>query len=202
MAATWRLGLTGGIGSGKSTVARMLVARGATLIDADAIARAVAAPGGAAIPAIVQAFGKGMLTAEGGLDRAQMRELVFSDPGAKQRLEHIIHPLVSAESATLAQAAEAAASPCLVFDIPLLVESGHWRAKLDAVWVVDCLPETQIARVMARGGLSREAVQTIIATQATRAHRLAAADVVLFNNGLSLTQLEAEVAQAAQSFGL
>lgn len=188
-----RIGLTGGIGSGKSTVAQMLVERGAALVDADAIARLVTAPGGDALAPISQQFGAHFLTAEGALDRDQMRALVFNDPHAKRALEAIIHPLVAQETERQANAAFAAGCRAVVFDVPLLVESGRWRQRLDRVLVVDCLVETQIQRVMARSALSQEAVQRIIDAQAKRPQRLAAADGVIFNENLSLEQLHAEV---------
>jgi dephospho-CoA kinase len=197
-----RIGLTGGIGSGKSAVAQALVRYGAQLIDADAIAQSVTAPGGAAIAAIAQAFGADFITPEGALDRQRMRALVFGDRQAKQRLEHIVHPLVGLETERQATLATAAGAPCLVFDVPLLVESGRWRTQLDRVLVVDCLPETQVARVMARNGLSRDAVLAIVAAQATRAQRLAAADMVLFNEAISLDDLSALVRQLSPAFGL
>lgn len=197
-----RVGLTGGIGSGKSTVANMWIQQGATLVDADAIARQLTAPGGAAMPAIRRVFGDTMVTRDGALDRVQMRALAFNDPQAKHKLEHIIHPLVSAQAAAQTEAAVARRAPCLVLDIPLLVESGHWRQKLDAVLVIDCLPETQVARAMARSGLTQEAAQAVVAAQATRAARLAAADAVIYNDGLSLAQLESQVEQVSRRFGL
>lgn len=197
-----RVGLTGGIGSGKSTVANMWIQQGATLVDADAIARQLTAPGGAAMPAIRRVFGDTMVTRDGALDRVQMRALAFNDPQAKHKLEHIIHPLVSAQATAQTEAAVARRAPCLVLDIPLLVESGHWRQKLDAVLVIDCLPETQIARAMARSGLTQEAAQAVVAAQATRAARLAAADAVIYNDGLSLAQLESQVEQVSRRFGL
>lgn len=197
-----KLGLTGGIGSGKSTVATMLVAHGASLIDADANARSVTAAGGAAIAAIRAAFGDTMITADGALDRSRMRELAFSDPTARLRLEAIVHPLVGQVGQAQLDAARAAGHRCVVYDIPLLVESGRWRSQLDAILVVDCLPATQVARVMARSGLQAAAAEAIIAAQATRAQRLAAADAVIYNEGISLTQLQAEVAAVARCFGL
>lgn len=197
-----RVGLTGGIGSGKSTVANMWIQQGATLVDADAIARQLTAPGGAAMPAIRRVFGDTMVTRDGALDRVQMRALAFNDPQAKHKLEHIIHPLVSAQAAAQTEAAVARRAPCLVLDIPLLVESGHWRQKLDAVLVIDCLPETQVARAMARSGLTQEAAQAVVAAQATRSARLAAADAVIYNDGLSLAQLESQVEQVSRRFGL
>jgi dephospho-CoA kinase len=186
-----RIGLTGGIGSGKSTVAAAWVALGATLVDSDAIARAVAQPGGAAMPAIEAAFGPAVIAADGGLDRAAMRTLVFSDAKAKQRLEAILHPLIGAECER--QAAAAAPGQPIVFDVPLLVEAKRWRSIVDRVLVVDASEETQLARVVARSAWSPEAVRAVIAQQATRSARRAAADAVIFNEGLSLSALAAEV---------
>ena len=188
-----RLGLTGGIGSGKSTVAPMFATRGAAVIDSDAIARSVTAANGSAMPAIAEAFGKEFVTPEGALDRDRMRALVFSDPSAKLRLEAIVHPLVGMATQAQAQAAIQAGHTLLVFDVPLLVESPRWRKLVDKVLVVDCLESTQIERVIARSGLARDAVQNIIQAQATRAQRLAAADITLFNEGLDLEQLQVAV---------
>lgn len=198
-----RVGLTGGIGSGKSTVARMLADCGAAVIDADAISRQTTAPGGAAIPLIAAQFGADLVAADGALDRDRMRQLVFSDPGAKRQLEAIIHPLVGAETARQTAEAVQSGSTCIVFDVPLLVESGRWRPQLDRVWVVDCSEETQINRVMARNGWTREMVEQVIAGQATRKQRLAAADACINNEGdVSLTVLNGVVRQLAQRFGL
>ncbi|MBH2019259.1 dephospho-CoA kinase [Polaromonas sp.] len=197
-----RIGLTGGIGSGKSTVARVLVACGAALIDADAISRQLTAPGGAAIRELASRFGPQMITAEGAMDRDRMRQRVFSDPAIKLQLEAIIHPLVSQESARQARVAADAGCGCILFDIPLLVESGRWRQQLDRVLVVDCMEETQIVRVMARNAFAREVVEKIIAGQASRAQRLAAADACICNEGLSLAALERLVRQLAPRFGL
>ena len=197
-----RIGLTGGIGSGKSTVLAMLQALGAAAIDADAISRATTAAGGAAIPHIAERFGPGFITPEGALDRARMRERAYTQPEARRELERIIHPLVGAESALQVEAALAAGARCIVFDIPLLVESGRWRAQVERVLVVDCEPETQVARVVARSALAPEEVRAIIAAQAPRALRLAAADVVICNEGLTLDALRNEVEQAARCFGL
>lgn len=190
-----RLGLTGGIGSGKSTVAALLAEAGVAVIDADAISRAITGAGGAALPAIHKAFGAAMFDATGALDRAAMRALVSADPGARQRLEAIVHPLVMRESLRQAQAVQQREAQLIVFDIPLLVESGaRWRAQLDAVLVVDCEPEEQIARVAARSGWPRAHIEGIMAAQATRAQRLAAADFVLLNgSGVSLPALRAQV---------
>jgi dephospho-CoA kinase len=197
-----RIGLTGGIGSGKSTVLQMLAGLGAAVIDADAISRATTAAGGAAIAAIAQRFGPDFITADGALDRERMRERAYADPQARRRLEEIIHPLVGAESARQVEAALARSVPCIVFDIPLLVESGRWRAQVDKVLVVDCSPETQVQRVMARSGLAPEAVRAIMGAQATREQRLAAADIVICNEQLTLDELRDIVVQAARSFGL
>lgn len=198
-----RIGLTGGIGSGKSTVAGMLAECGAAIIDADGISRQVTAPGGAAIAGIVAQFGSLAITADGAMDRDAMRALVFDDPTARQRLEAIVHPLVSAETARQSVLAEESGSCCIVFDIPLLVESGRWRQQLDSVLVVDCTEETQLARVLARNaGWTPLAVQKVIAGQASRAARRAVADVCIHNDGLSLPALRLVVTQAAQLFGL
>lgn len=203
VASVFRLGLTGGIGSGKSTVAQRLQERGATLIDADHISRSLTAVGGAALPRIAQTFGAGLIDGQGALNRARMRELVFADPRARQQLEGILHPLIADQTNQQHQAAIAADSKLIVHDIPLLVESGHWRGKLDAVLVVDCRESTQIERVMARSALSQEAVQNIIAAQATRAQRLAAADWVLYNDeGITINSLNAYTDQIAAWFGL
>ena len=197
-----RVGLTGGIGSGKSTVLEMLRQMGAATIDADAISRATTAAGGAAIPAIAQAFGAEFITPDGALDRERMRVHVYAHPQARQTLEAIIHPLVGAESDRQVQQATAQGTRCIVFDIPLLVESGRWRTQVDRVLVVDCLPATQIARVAARSGLSTAQVEAIMAAQAPRGLRLQAADAVIFNEGLSLPQLQAQVRWVGQTFGL
>ena len=196
---TWRLGLTGGIGSGKSTVASMLQAHGATVIDADAISRACTAPSGLAIPAIATTFGTAFVAADGSLDRVRMRSLVFERPSARQALEAIVHPLVGDE---IKRQIAVAATACLVFDIPLLVESPRWRAQLDRVLVIDCLPTTQRQRVSERSGWNEETIDAAMRSQATRHQRLAAADVVVHNDGLSLAELRRLVDRVAQSFGL
>lgn len=197
-----RIGLTGGIGSGKSTVLAMLQERGAAAIDADAISRAATAPGGRAIASIAQRFGADFITADGALDRAKMRERAYAHPDARRELEQIIHPLVGEEIGRQVDAALAAGARCIVFDIPLLVESGRWRRDVDRVLVVDCEPETQVARVTARSGLGPDEVRAIIAAQAPRGLRLAAADLVICNERLSLEALRNEVEQAARTFGL
>lgn len=193
-----RIGLTGGIGSGKSTVAGFLREAGATLVDTDAISRQLTLPAGAAMPAITEAFGPEFVTPDGALDRDRMRALAFSDAGAKRRLEVILHPLISAEA--LAQAA-AATAPLVVFDVPLLVESGRWRARVARVLVVDCSTETQTARVLQRPGWTPERVAGAIAAQTSRQARRAAADAVLLNEGVSLDALRNEVMGLAARWG-
>jgi dephospho-CoA kinase len=187
-----RFGLTGGIGSGKSTVGAMLASIGATLIDTDLIARRLTLAGGAAVPAIRAAFGAEAIAADGSLDRPRMRLAAFADPGARSRLEAILHPLIGAEAERQAKAASADA-PALVFDVPLLIESGRWRSRVDAVWVVDCDEALQIARVAARPGWSEDAARAVIAQQATRSERRAGADAVIHNVGISLVDLADEV---------
>ena len=186
-----RIGLTGGIGSGKSTVAAQLVARGAVLVDTDAIARSIAQVGGIAMPALEAAFGRAVIAPDGSLDRAAMRQLVFADASAKLRLESILHPLIGAE--TQRQADAAGENATVVFDVPLLVESGRWRALVDRVLVVDATEATQLKRVVARSGWTPEAVRAVIAQQAPRQARRAAADAVIFNESLTLEELETEV---------
>ncbi len=197
-----RLGLTGGIGSGKSTVAHLLVGLGAGLVDADAISRQLTAAGGLAMPAIVATFGADFVGASGALERDRMRQLVHTQPSARGKLEAIIHPLVGQETRRQAALLAEQACRCIVFDIPLLVESARWRHDVDHVLVVDCTAEEQISRVMARNQLSRAEVERIIASQASRVLRLTAADSVIFNVGLSLDELAAEVRQISARFGL
>jgi dephospho-CoA kinase len=186
-----RIGLTGGIGSGKSTVAGLLVAQGAVLVDTDAIARSIARAGGIAMPALEAAFGRSVIAPDGGLDRAAMRQIVFADADAKLRLESILHPLIGTE--TQRQAVAAGEDAVVVFDVPLLVESGRWRAIVDRVLVVDATEATQLERVIARSGWTPEAVDAVIAQQAPRRARRAAADAVIFNESLTLAELETEV---------
>jgi dephospho-CoA kinase len=186
-----RIGLSGGIGSGKSTVARRFGALGALVVDTDALAHALTAPGGVAIPAIAAAFGAGMIGADGAMDRARMRALVFGQPAERQRLEAILHPLIA--DATRAQASRAGARQPVVFAVPLLAESGSWRARVDRVVIVDCSAAVQVARVVRRSGWSADTVERTIAQQATRAQRRAIADAVIVNETLPLAGLEAEV---------
>ncbi len=196
-----RIGLTGGIGSGKSTVAAMLRDLGAAIVDADAIARSVADAGGAALPALHTRYGAALVSLDSGLNRAAMRDLVFQNPTARQELEAVLRPFILQGIADAAQAAEQQAGvQAVVLDIPLLVENlAQWRPHIDTLWVVDCPPELQMARVLGRPssqGWSREQVQGVLAAQASRAQRLAAADVVLDNGGdMTLTDLRRQVQQ-------
>ncbi|CAN5916279.1 dephospho-CoA kinase [soil metagenome] len=185
-----RLGLTGGIGSGKSTVAAMLVACGAALVDTDAISRALTRPFGPAIEPIRSAFGDAVIAPDGSLDRAQMRSIVFEDPTRKAALEGILHPMIGAECDFQAAAA---AGQLIVFDVPLLVESGRWRARVDRILVVDATADVQVSRVMARSNWTREMTLSVLALQASRSTRLKAADAVIFNGGKSFAQLAEEV---------
>lgn len=173
------VGLTGGIGCGKTTVEKMFAALGASVIDTDQIAHALTAPHGAAMPDLIAGFGEEYATPEGALDRARMRSLVFSDPGARKRLEAILHPKI--RDATLAAAAMAT-GPYVIYVVPLLLESGTWRGRVTRLLVVDCPEEVQVARVMARNGLQEAQVRAIMAAQVTREQRLAAADDVIAND--------------------
>ncbi|MFA4970856.1 MAG: dephospho-CoA kinase [Sulfuritalea sp.] len=179
---TFVVGLTGGIGSGKSAVADLFAARGVLVIDTDAIAHSLTAPGGAAMPAICAEFGDGAAGADGALDRAAMRAIVFTDPSARKRLEAILHPLIRSESERRL-AENAAGSSYAILMVPLLIEAGDYRKRVDRIAVVDCAEATQIDRVMQRNGLARSEIERILAAQATRAERLAAADDVIDNDG-------------------
>ena len=202
MTAILRVGLTGGIGSGKSTIARILADCGARIIDADAISRGLTAAGGQAIPVIAQTFGASFIGTDGAMNRDQMRNLVYSDGVARSKLEAIIHPIV--RNIIQLQAHQAMIDNCLVvvYDVPLLVESLDWRQRLDQLLVVDTTPEIQTSRVMARSGMTAVQVEKIIASQASRQHRLHAADTVICNTTLSLRQLASEVQFLARRFGL
>ena len=174
------IGLTGGIGSGKSTAADLFAARGATLVDTDLIAHALTGPEGAAMPAIRAAFGDGVIAADGRLDRAAMRARAFGDPGERKRLESILHPMIRAESERQVREAQGLYT---ILVVPLLVESGRWRERVHRLLVIDCPAEVQIARVMTRSRLSREQVEAILDAQASREARRAAADDLVDNGG-------------------
>ena len=198
-----RIGLTGGIGSGKSTFGALLQKRGAALVDSDQIARQVTGPGGAAIAAIAHRFGPEFVDDTGALDRGRMRELAYSAPDARTALEAIVHPLVSLHSSQQAQTAEDAGTRVIVFDVPLLVESGRWVQRLDAVIVIDCPPALQIQRVMSRSGLNRSTVEAILAAQSPRNIRRASADIVVHNgDNCTLADLHKMAEQVATRLGL
>jgi dephospho-CoA kinase len=184
------IGLTGGIGSGKSTVAVSLVELGAHLVDTDAIARSLTAPGGGAMPAVRQAFGPEFVAADGALDRARMRERAFADAGAKAQLEALLHPLIGAEA--LRQAALAGGRP-VVFDVPLLTPASAWRARVARILVVDCSEATQAHRVAQRPGWNDALARSVIAQQLPRTQRRALADAVIHNDGIGLDTLRTEV---------
>ena len=185
-----RIGLTGGIGSGKSTVASLLVGCGAWLVDTDAIARALTAPGGGAMPALAAEFGPDIVDSDGALDRTRMRGLVFADAAARLRREAVLHPMIGER---VQQAAAAADGRPIVFDVPLLAESRHWRERVDRVLVVDCAESTQLQRVVQRSGWAPDTVRSVIAQQATRVVRRSIADAVIVNDDLSLEMLGREV---------
>jgi len=199
------VGLTGGIGSGKSAAADLFAAHGVPLVDTDAIAHALTKTDGAAIPAIRAEFGDAVVAADGALDRAAMRAVVFADPPARKRLEGILHPLIRAESER--QLAAAAGAPYAILVVPLLIEAGDYRKRVNRIAVVDCAEATQIARVMSRSGLARAEVERILAAQATRAERLAAADDVIDNDGAiaalppRIERLHADYLALARRFG-
>jgi len=180
MTAAFSVGLTGGIGCGKSTVAELFAELGASIVDTDLIAHALTAPHGAAMPAIMAEFGPDFATPDGALDRARMRTLVFSDAGARTRLEAILHPRIRAATAA---AAATATGAYVIYAVPLLVESGNWRERVTRILTIDCSEDTQVARVMQRNGMTADQVRAIMAAQATRAQRLAAADDVIDNDG-------------------
>jgi dephospho-CoA kinase len=189
-----RIGVTGGIGSGKSTVAQGFAQRGCHVIDADQIARSLTLTGGAAIAPIAAQMGAHFIGADGALDRAQMRDAVFRNPAFKTQLEGILHPLIRQQIDQQYQHASTLTdAPLVIFDIPLLAESSQWSPRLDQVIVVDCLESTQIARVQQRNQLSESAIEAIMAQQASRLQRLRKADWVLWNETLSLQALGDQV---------
>ena len=183
------VGLTGGIGSGKSAATAHFAALGASVVDTDLIAHALTAPGGAAIEAIRRTFGADMLTPDASLDRAAMRALAFQRPAARRQLEAILHPMIRDEST---RQCREASGPYVVLAVPLLIESGTYRERCNRICVVDCPEDLQVARVRQRNALPEEQIRSIMAAQASRAQRLAAADDVIDNSG-TLAELEAQV---------
>lgn len=196
-----RLGLTGGIGSGKSTVSHWLAGRGAVILDADAVSRSLTGKDGAALALIEKVFGSAALNADGAMNRNFMRQLVYSDSSARQRLESILHPLVQQTLHDQWRAVPQNVS-CVVFDVPLLVENyAQWRPQIDLLLVVDCPRKIQIQRTAARSHLKNTEVEQIMHAQASRAQRLAVADWVLDNSG-SLALLEKRLNTLAPRLGL
>jgi dephospho-CoA kinase len=195
-APAFSVGLTGGIGSGKSLVAELFGRLGATIVDTDAISHGLTVPHGPAMAAIADAFGPGFVAADGALDRARMRALVFADPAAKSRLEAILHPMIRAAAEA---GAAAATGPYVIFVVPLLVESGGWRHRVDRILVVDCPEELQVSRVIQRNGLAEEQVRAIMAAQATRSQRLAEADDIVAN-GADMASLEPQIASLHEKY--
>jgi dephospho-CoA kinase len=192
----WVVGLTGGIGSGKSTVADCFAAMGVPVIDTDVIARQLTAPGGSALAAIQTTFGDAIMLPDGALDRAALRSRVFADTAARRQLEAILHPRIRQQ---VEQTLAALHAPYALIVIPLLVETGAYQDLLDRVLVVDCPETLQIERVMARSGLDRDEVERIMAAQAGRAERLAAANDMITNTGLP-EALRAQVAVLHQDY--
>jgi len=186
------IGLTGGIGAGKTAISNLLAKLGAGIVDTDLIAHQITAPGGAAIPLIREQFGPEFIDATGALIRSRMRTLVFGNPQARIALEAITHPLIREETIRQASHLFQEGAPYLAFVVPLLIESGSWQGLIDYLVVVDCPVETQIERVMHRSNLPRTEVENILKAQASREDRLAMADMVIKNQG-SLTDLEDEV---------
>lgn len=187
---SYLVGLTGGIGSGKSTVADMFAAQGARIVDTDLISRQLTQADGAALPAIRAAFGAEVIGADGTLNRNKMRELVFGDPAEKKRLESILHPLIYEQTRQLAHASTDA--PYTLVVVPLLFESGRYTDWLHRVITVDCSEETQIFRTMQRSHMDEATVRAIMATQFSRTQRLALADEIITNNG-TLDDLKAQI---------
>jgi dephospho-CoA kinase len=185
-----RIGLTGGIGSGKSTLAQMFSTQGIPVIDADAISRQLTASGGDAMPAIAREFGADFLAADGSLNRARMRELIFSQADARHQLQAVLHPLIAAAIQTREAQIAKENNSLVIIDIPLLVESSYWRSRLNRVLVVDCNEDTQIRRVVKRSQLSPDEVLKIMRQQASRSQRLAAADWVIGNHHDDIAQLQ------------
>ena len=190
------VGLTGGIGSGKSAAAQVFEDLGTTVVDTDAIAHALTAPGGAAIEPIRAAFGAEFVTADGALERARMRELVFADAAKKRLLEGILHPMIGMRTGELARGSR---SPYVILMVPLLIESGDYRKRCQRILVVDCPEQMQIDRVMARSGLTQAQARAIMANQVARSERVAAADDVI-DNSRDLAHLKTQVGALHQRY--
>ena len=201
-----RIGLTGGIGSGKSTVATQLKSLGAGVIDADAISRHLTSSHGEAMNAIVEKFGDEYQLADGSLDRSRMRELVFNQKDRRKELEQILHPLIQNEMKNQFETMQTNGIKLVVFDLPLLAESSKWRKNLDKIIVVDCSVETQVSRVLTRDvqnnnrttPMTRDLVINIIASQASRIDRLKLADVIILNDEITRQQLNDEIGQISE----
>jgi dephospho-CoA kinase len=190
------VGLTGGIGSGKSAAAEEFARLGATVVDTDAIAHELTRAGGSAIPEVERIFGMDVIGETGAMDRKKMRDRIFADPVARKALEALLHPLIREESRRLIAAAQ---GPYVIHVVPLLIESADYRARVDRVLVIDCPEELQVQRVRARSRLSDAEVRAVIASQATRAQRLAAADDVIDNRG-TIDALRKQVAAFHQKY--
>ncbi len=194
--AKYSVGLTGGIGSGKTAASDWFAAQGVDVIDTDVIAHALTAPGGAAIPAIRREFGDALIQPDGAMHRARMRELAFNNENVRQRLQAILHPLIGD---ACRKQAEQSSGPYLLFVVPLLVESGVWQRRVNRVLVIDAPDELRIARVMQRSDLSREQVLAIMATQASRQARLDVADDIVVNDR-GLAELQSQLADLHQRY--
>ena len=199
MSAFFSVGLTGGVGSGKSTIAAMLSKRGAVLVDADAIAHELTSPGGSAIDTLREWFGTDAIAADGSLDRARMRDRVFSDSAARKQLESLLHPMIRQVMSERVAELFADGSLYAVFVIPLLIETGNWQSYVDRILLIDCSEATQLARVCSRTSLDESTARKIIASQATRQQRLAAADDVLLNEA-PLNQIEPRVERLHRAY--
>ena len=206
----YRVGITGGIGSGKSTVTTQLKSLGAGVIDADAISRHLTSSHGEAMNAIVEKFGDEYQLADGSLDRSRMRELVFNQKERRNELEQILHPFIQNDMQNQFETMQECGEKLVVYDLPLLAESLKWRKNLDKIIVVDCSIETQVSRVLARDAqntnnpkpMTRDLVINIINSQASRKDRLKLADVIILNDDITRQQLNEEIAQISKQLGL
>lgn len=192
------VGLTGGIGSGKSLAASFFSALGIPVVDADAVSRSITASGGEACPAVSKEFGSEFISEDGSMNRAKMRELVFSDPSAKLRLEALLHPIIEAKTRKRFEALSKD-HPVIIYDCPLLIEKKEWREGVDRILVIDVDPQEQIKRVVSRSGLSPSQIEAVMRNQASRQERLAAADDVVYNGGC-VEDLEAAVKKICKKY--